>query len=107
MGGGTLIDNSWWRSEAFVDVLHSAATSNISIIESKGKSIQAEAYRALMAANRPGDLAKLILTQILTHSEKAEGNDEGGEANISLSRVGSSTNLVQRMGYLQPRRRDE
>ena len=71
MGGGTFIDNCWWHSEAFADVLHGAAITNISVTEAKGKSTQAEAYRALMAATRPSDLAKLISPRIRNHCEKA------------------------------------
>ena len=66
-----LRDFPWWASEAFADVLRRAGGLNLNL-KGKNGSIQADAYKALLAESRPLELSDLILPKVRKHFIKAK-----------------------------------
>jgi hypothetical protein len=66
-----LRDFPWWASEAFADVLRRAGGLNLNL-KGKNGSIQADAYKALLAESRPLELSDLMLPKVRKHFIKAK-----------------------------------
>ena len=62
-----LRDYSWWKSEAFADVLARAVRATPAPAHTSNKSVQAQVYANLVASRIPPKLALILLPRMKKH----------------------------------------